>query len=179
MNIAPLNDNVPKAARQGISQIGTAVSFKDALSQANNAAASANSARASSAAAPSAEAAKAKKAAAARADYQALATELHDYLRKTPAQHMGDAILKEMGLTEDDQKNLRPEEHEAKAAEIARRMKERLLGKDDGSANPAALPGAAASASAAMTGTAGATGKTPVSPSVIAALQAQTVQSQP
>lgn len=53
--------------------------------------------------------------------------DLADYMSKSPAEHMREAILKEMGLTEDDLKAMPPEKRAAVEADIDRRIKERLL----------------------------------------------------
>ncbi|HTJ96514.1 MAG TPA: hypothetical protein VL381_03525, partial [Rhodocyclaceae bacterium] len=50
-----------------------------------------------------------------------------DYLSKPIAQHMRDAILKEMGLTEEDVKAMPPEKRAAVEASIAEKIKERML----------------------------------------------------
>lgn len=55
------------------------------------------------------------------------AEELAEYLRKTPAQHMRDAILKELGLTEEDLDAMPPEKRQAVEETIAARIKEKLL----------------------------------------------------
>jgi len=55
------------------------------------------------------------------------AEELAEYLRKTPAQHMRDAILKELGLTEEDLDAMPPEKRKAVEETIAARIKEKLL----------------------------------------------------
>lgn len=55
------------------------------------------------------------------------AEELAEYLRKTPAQHMRDAILKELGLTEEDLDAMPPEKRKAIEETITARVKERLL----------------------------------------------------
>ena len=52
--------------------------------------------------------------------------ELAEYLRKTPAQHMRDAILKEMGLSEEALAALPPEQHAAIEKTITDKIKERL-----------------------------------------------------
>jgi len=81
---------------------------------------------------PVSEAAKEKaRIAAAEAKRDSLRKELQDYLDKSPAEHMRDAILKEMGMTEDDLNALPPEKREAVEADIARKIRERLLAKDE------------------------------------------------
>lgn len=59
------------------------------------------------------------------------AQELEEFLRKTPIQHLRDAILKEMGLTEEDLKSMPPEKRAAVEETIAAKIKEKLLGKND------------------------------------------------
>ena len=66
--------------------------------------------------------------------------ELAEYQSKSLAQHMRDAILKEMGLTEGDLDAMPPEQRAAIEDTIAEKIKERLLAQGDGtqsSANPA------------------------------------------
>jgi hypothetical protein len=53
--------------------------------------------------------------------------ELQDYLSKTPEQRMRDAILKQMGLTEDDIKKMPPEQQSTVEAAIKEKVKEKLL----------------------------------------------------
>jgi len=57
------------------------------------------------------------------------AQELEEFLRKSPIQHMRDAILKEMGLTEEDLKNMPPDKRAAIEDAIADRIKKKLLGE--------------------------------------------------
>ncbi|WP_068827571.1 hypothetical protein [Pseudomonas sp. BMS12] len=49
----------------------------------------------------------------------------HDYMAMTPAEKMRDAILKEMGLTEEEVDAMSPEQQEAVENEIAERMQQR------------------------------------------------------
>jgi hypothetical protein len=51
---------------------------------------------------------------------------LEDYLRKTPEQHMRDAILKKMGLTEEDLAAMPPEKRAAVEQTITEKIKELL-----------------------------------------------------
>ncbi|MDB5802093.1 MAG: hypothetical protein JWL63_3032 [Rhodocyclales bacterium] len=60
-------------------------------------------------------------------DYETAVKDLHEYLSKTPEQRMRDAILKEMGLTEDDIKKMSPSEQSAVEAAIKEKVKEKLL----------------------------------------------------
>ena len=67
--------------------------------------------------------------------------ELAEYQSKSVAQHIRDAILKEMGLTEEDLDAMPPEQRAAIEESIAEKFKERLLAQGDGAqgfANPAA-----------------------------------------
>jgi len=52
---------------------------------------------------------------------------LEDYLRKPPEQHMREAILKEMGLTEEDLDAMPPEQRAAIEQTITAKIKELLL----------------------------------------------------
>ncbi len=59
-------------------------------------------------------------------------SEFKDYMSKSPEQRLRDSILKEMGLTEEDLKNMPPERLVAINQEIAQRMQDRLkLAKAD------------------------------------------------
>lgn len=68
------------------------------------------------------------------------AQELEEYLKKTPAQHMRDAILKEMGLTEDDLAAMPPEKRQAIEETIAAKIKEKLLDHNELAKNPTQAP---------------------------------------
>ena len=59
------------------------------------------------------------------------ARELAEYADKSVAERVRDAILKDMGLTEDDLKTMDPEKRAAIEDEIARRMKVILAGEYD------------------------------------------------
>ncbi|GAB2180182.1 hypothetical protein DLREEDagrD3_04050 [Denitratisoma sp. agr-D3] len=80
-----------------------------------------------------------KKKEAAQQEYESVLAEFRDYMKKTPIEHMRDAILKEMGLSEEELAALPPEQHDAIEAEIGRRIKERLLGQEEGKADDATL----------------------------------------
>lgn len=84
----------------------------------------------------------AAKAAQAKAANDALRKELDDYLNKSPAEHMRDAILAKMGLTEEKLNAMPPEERAAVEDEIARRITEWMLAKDEEvpAAGAAAMP---------------------------------------
>ncbi|UCZ83931.1 hypothetical protein LGQ10_26905 [Pseudomonas sp. L5B5] len=59
-------------------------------------------------------------------------SEFKDYMSKSPEQRLRDSILKEMGLTEEDLKNMPAERLVAINQEIAQRMQDRLkLAKAD------------------------------------------------
>lgn len=62
----------------------------------------------------------------ARTSQMTPAEYLADYVRKSPAQHLRDAILKEMGLTEDDLATMPPEKRAAVEHTITERIKEVL-----------------------------------------------------
>ena len=57
--------------------------------------------------------------------------ELAEYQSKSVAQHLRDAILKEMGLTEDDLDAMTPEKRAAVEETIAKKIQERLLAQSD------------------------------------------------
>ena len=57
--------------------------------------------------------------------------ELAEYMRKSPIQHMRDAILKRMGLTEESLNAMPPEQRAAVEKTIAAKIKEELLGHGD------------------------------------------------
>lgn len=57
---------------------------------------------------------------------QTAAEELEEYLRKSPEQHMREAILKEMGLSEESLAALPPEQRAAIEKTITDKIKERL-----------------------------------------------------
>jgi len=58
------------------------------------------------------------------------ADELAEYLRKSPAEHLRDKILKEMGLTEEALDAMPPEQRAAIEDTIAKKIKEFLLGHE-------------------------------------------------
>ena len=70
--------------------------------------------------------AEAKKAEATAAEHQALALELSDYLKKSPAQHLRDAVMKELGITEEELQAMPPAKRQAMEKEITERIRERL-----------------------------------------------------
>ncbi|RIX43056.1 MAG: hypothetical protein D3M94_17550 [Rhodocyclales bacterium GT-UBC] len=69
------------------------------------------------------------KAEAIAATRQALLSELHDYLKKSPAEHIRDAVLKELGLSEESLAAMPPEQRAAMEAKINERIREKLLGR--------------------------------------------------
>ena len=66
--------------------------------------------------------------------------ELAEYLRKTPAQHMRDAILKEMGLSEEALAALPPEQHATIEKTITDKIKERLQEQSGNTKNQTQSP---------------------------------------
>jgi predicted transcriptional regulator len=60
------------------------------------------------------------------------AQELADYMAKTPMQHMREAILEELGLSEEALAALSPEQRAAVEVTIAEKVRERLLAQDGG-----------------------------------------------
>ena len=85
------------------------------------------------------------KKAPAQKSGRTAAEELAEYLRKTPAQHMRDAILKELGLTEEDLDAMPPEKRKAVEETIAARIKEKLLEQSGVPKNAAQSPATAQS----------------------------------
>lgn len=81
---------------------------------------------------------------------------LTEYLNKTPAQRMREAILKEMGITEEDIKNMPPEKQAAVEASIARKIRERLLGKSEDGGDATANSGQPQAGTTAASGAAAA-----------------------
>ena len=71
-----------------------------------------------------------KKAEQTAAEHQILAKELSDYLKKSPAQHLRDSVMKELGISEEDLKAMPPEKRQAMEKEIAKRMRERLASSE-------------------------------------------------
>ena len=71
----------------------------------------------------------------AQAFNAATLAEFREYMSKTPEQRMRDAILKEMGLTEEQLNALPPEERDAIEAAITARIKERLEAQEQLKAN--------------------------------------------
>lgn len=63
---------------------------------------------------------------ATTATASAALTDFKDYMSKTPEQRMRDSVLKEMGITEDDVKNMSPEKQLAIGKEIAQRVEDKM-----------------------------------------------------
>lgn len=86
--------------------------------------------------------------------HAALLQEFNDYMKKSPAERMREAILRQMNLTEDDLKAMPKEERQAVEKAINQRIREHLLGHKPeeeaaaGSDDLAATPVGAASAMA-------------------------------
>lgn len=76
-----------------------------------------------------AKSANSKEAAASVGKKTAL-EQLEEYLKKTPAEHMREAILKQMGLTEGDLAAMTPEERTAVENTIAEKIREFMLGRE-------------------------------------------------
>lgn len=70
-----------------------------------------------------------EKEEAIQAAYKAVVAELNDYVNKSPAEHIRDAVLKELGLTEADLDAMPPEKRMAMEAIINERVREKLLGR--------------------------------------------------
>jgi len=70
-----------------------------------------------------------EKEEAIQAAYKAVVAELNDYMKKSPAEHMRDAVLKELGLTEADLDAMPPDKRMAMEATINERIREKLLGR--------------------------------------------------
>lgn len=113
----------------------TSADFQLALAAAkqNQAAAGASTASENSSQSKGAQVAAAKKTPA---------EELAEYLRKTPAQHMRDAILKKMGLTEADLAAMTPEKRAALEQAITDQIKEMLQEQNGNTRNQEKLSAA-------------------------------------
>lgn len=132
--------------------------FQAALAQAQSA---------SSGTGSSSDAAKAAAAKSApKNQYTDALDFFRDYLSKTPEQHLREAIMKEMGITEEELAALPPAEHAAKEGEIERRMKERMLGTKEGE-QPKDSQQAASAAAALGGGANGTSDMPPVNQTVI------------
>lgn len=91
--------------------------------------------------APSAAEVAAARAAARQALHAQAVKEIKEYLEKSPAEHLREAVLREMGLSEGDLAKMAPDERKATEMEIGRRVREHLLGRKpkEGEDNLAAL----------------------------------------
>lgn len=105
--------------------------FAAALRQAAKRGRSETAATATKPAAETASQSQRKKAEATRVAHEALTRELRDYLNKTPAEHLREAVLKELGLTEEALAAMPPEERQAAEAKISERIRERLIGEEE------------------------------------------------
>ena len=133
MNVTDLKNTLQSVLQSNVNRHRAAVDFKATLEAAgqNLAQTDKNAARGKSAGEAQASQAQTAKTAA---------QELEEYLKKTPAQHMRDAILKEMGLTEDDLAAMPPEKRQAVEDTIAAKIKEKLLEHNELAGNPAQAP---------------------------------------
>lgn len=61
---------------------------------------------------------------------------LAEWLKKSPAEHMRDAILKQMGITEEELAQMPPEQRMAIEDTIAEMIKEKLLGQQQHGVSP-------------------------------------------
>ncbi len=103
--------------------------FAAAMAQARTAPADAGAASDKQSRQQSAE----QRAAEVRQANAALRQALQDFLDKPLAVHLREAVMEEMGLSEDKLASMTPDELQAAEAEINRRVRERLLGaKEDG-----------------------------------------------
>ena len=174
MNIDSLTSSTQTRNTQSSNTLSGSTSFQDVLAKAAQAASTRGTS--TSTAATAAEA-KAKQEAADRAEYSKLQSALDDYMSKSPAEHMRDAILKEMGLTEEELNAKPPEERMALEEEINRRIKERLVGKQEGDSDEATLKAIEAAFRHPKTDdskTSSDKASQPVNAAVIAQLMAQT-----
>lgn len=62
-----------------------------------------------------------------RAANEAVLAAFREYMSKTPVEHLRERILEEMGISEEDLARMPPEQRQAVEAEIADRIKERML----------------------------------------------------
>jgi hypothetical protein len=64
---------------------------------------------------------------ASSSDDSSAAQWFSNYMSETPAQHVRDAILKSLGLTQDDLDKMSPEKRKAIEDEIAKKLKDQAL----------------------------------------------------
>lgn len=140
---ALLGDNLPIGQR-GTAAPASGMDFAAALRQAAAVKHTAPAPAADLTASDIAESRR-KRSEAAHAAHAAAANDLRDYLNKTPAEHLREAVLKDMGLTEEELQAMPPEQRTAMEAEITRRIKERLAAKTDGPKTEWSAPTPAAS----------------------------------
>lgn len=145
MKVEDYLENGMTRSGSALSRSGSADEFKSRLAEAGQSGGAAYSAKKAMTAEE-----RAKAAAAADAE---LVKYLQDYVKKSPAEHLREAVLKQMGLTEEDLAAMPTEKRLATEAEINRRIREKLLGHKE-SEDPAAgdLPPASAQATAEGSG---------------------------
>lgn len=117
--------SVLAASTQRSGEQASAESFAEAYKKAAAAAEPAKESRTQKTASEIAQEKSAKKEAA----HKALLAELHDYVNKSPAEHIRDTVLKELGLTEEDLDAMPPEKRKAMEELINERVREKLLGR--------------------------------------------------
>lgn len=168
MKVDNVSADLQYTSRSAPSRTAPGAGFQGAMAEA----------AAASTASPAAEAAPShqspteqEQAAATKAKHASLRQELDDYLSKTPEEHMRDAIMKEMGLTEADLAAMPPEKRQATEMEIGRRIKERLLAKAEAHPDAATLAQSALAGSMRKGG-AQEVGQSPAGMADFAALQA-------
>jgi len=144
MQVTTRYDSTQTQGQTGTSRSGTGTSFGAALAEATQ-----NIAGGASANHETVKTAAEKKREAAQLTRESDLAEFRDYMKKTPIEHMREAILKEMGLTEESLDALPAAERDSIEKEIGRRITERLMGKNDGPADGSELPGVSASSSTA------------------------------
>ncbi len=109
--------------------------------------------RAENAASPPARApSPEEKAAEAEAAREALWAEFRAHLEKTPAERMREWVLKTMGISEAELAAMPPEKRMAVEAEIAERIREKLLGRQEKEENTPPPPGSIGQAPAGLPG---------------------------
>lgn len=133
MKIGNVSDSSQASAWRSTSTATGGSDFQSLLARAQQASGGSPTITGQVAAGSAAEASakQAGKAEAAKAAHDAALAEFNDYMKKTPMEHLRDAVLKEMGVTEDDLAAMPPEKRQAMEGEIARRIKEKLLAKQD------------------------------------------------
>lgn len=143
----------------GTTPAATGFSFQQALAAAqekNSGASDTETAQKTGAAGKSKQQTAEEKAAATKAAHRALAQELQDYLRKTPAEHLREQVLKEMGLTEEELAKMPPDKRQATEMAIAERIRKKLEAKAEEQSLKASGAQAEAASSAVVAGAGGA-----------------------